>query len=81
MYDLRRVVVLCLLLAGTAACDRATKHFAMTTLAGGADQSFLSDTVRLTYHENPGAFWASAPDGGRRCALPSFNLVTACSCS
>jgi signal peptidase II len=56
MYDLRRVVVLCLLLAGTAACDRATKHFAMTTLAGGADQSFLSDTVRLTYHENPGAF-------------------------
>jgi len=56
MYDLRRAIVLSLLLAGTAACDRATKHFAMTTLAGGADQSFLSDTVRLTYHENPGAF-------------------------
>ena len=56
MYDLRRAIVLCLLLAGTAACDRATKHFAMTTLAGGADHSFLSGTVRLTYHENPGAF-------------------------
>ena len=26
------------------------------TLAGAADQSFLSGTVRLTYHENPGAF-------------------------
>jgi signal peptidase II len=56
MKDLRRVVLVCLLLAGTAACDRATKHFAMTTLAGGADQSFLAGTVRLTYHENPGAF-------------------------
>lgn len=56
MKDLRRLVLLCLLLAATAACDRATKQFAMTTLAGAADQSFLSNTVRLTYHENPGAF-------------------------
>jgi signal peptidase II len=56
MKDLGRPVLLCLLLLGTAACDRATKHFAMTTLAGAADQSFLSGTVRLTYHENPGAF-------------------------
>lgn len=55
MKDLRRVVLLCLLLAGTAACDRATKHFAMTTLAGTPDQAFLAGTVRLTYHENPGA--------------------------
>lgn len=56
MKDLRRIVLLCLLLAGTASCDRATKHFAMTTLAGSPDQTFLSGTVRLTYHENPGAF-------------------------
>lgn len=56
MKDLRRLLLLGLILAGTAACDRATKHFAMTTLAGGPAQSFLSDTVRLTYHENPGAF-------------------------
>lgn len=56
MKDLRRALLLCLLLIGTAACDRATKHFALTTLAGAADQSFLSGTVRLTYHENPGAF-------------------------
>ena len=55
MKDLRRVVLLCLLLAATAACDRATKHFAMTTLAGAPDQAFLAGTVRLTYHENPGA--------------------------
>ena len=48
--------MLCLVLLGTAACDRATKHFALTKLAGAADQSFLADTVRLSYHENPGAF-------------------------
>ena len=56
MKDLQRLLLIGLLLAGTAACDRATKHFAMTTLTGAPDQSFFSDTVRLTYHENPGAF-------------------------
>ena len=49
-------MLLCLLLAGTAGCDRVTKHLAVTTLAGAPDQSFLADTVRLQYHENPGAF-------------------------
>jgi signal peptidase II len=56
MKDVRRAALICLLLFGTAACDRATKHFAMTTLAGAPEQSYLSGTVRLTYHENPGAF-------------------------
>ena len=51
-------MLLCLLLAGTAACDRVTKHFAVTALAGAPQQSFLADTVRLQYHENPGAFLA-----------------------
>jgi len=58
MINLRRGVLLCLLLAGTAGCDRVTKHLAITTLAGAPDQSFLADTVRLRYHENPGAFLA-----------------------
>jgi len=56
MFDLRRGVLICLLIAGTAACDRVTKHFAVTALAGTPHQSFLADTVRLQYHENPGAF-------------------------
>lgn len=56
MINLRRGVLLCLLLAGTAGCDRVTKHLAVTTLAGAPDRSFLADTVRLQYHENPGAF-------------------------
>jgi signal peptidase II len=58
MISLRRGVLLCLLLAGTAGCDRVTKHFAVTALAGAPHQSFLADTVRLQYHENPGAFLA-----------------------
>ena len=58
MISLRRSVLLCLLLAGTAGCDRVTKHLAVTALAGGPHQSFFADTVRLQYHENPGAFLA-----------------------
>jgi signal peptidase II len=58
MISFRRGVLLCLLLAGTAGCDRVTKHFAVTALAGAPHQSFLADTVRLQYHENPGAFLA-----------------------
>jgi signal peptidase II len=56
MKTFRRGVLLCLLLAATAGCDRVTKHYAATTLAGMPGQSFLGDTVRLDYHENPGGF-------------------------
>ena len=52
----RRGVLLCLLLAATAGCDRVTKHLAMTELAGVPAQSYLGDTIRLDYHENPGGF-------------------------
>lgn len=48
--------MLCLLLAATAGCDRVTKHFAVTTLAGMPGHSYLGDTVRLDYHENAGGF-------------------------
>jgi signal peptidase II len=56
MKIFRRGVLLCLLLAGTAGCDRVTKHFAVTTLAGMPERSYLGDTVRLDYHENAGGF-------------------------
>ena len=56
MKILRRGVLLCLLLAATAGCDRVTKHLAVTTLAGMPGQSYLGGTVRLDYHENPGGF-------------------------
>jgi signal peptidase II len=56
MKILSRSVLLCLLLAATAGCDRVTKHLAMTSLAGMPEQSFLADTIRLEYHENSGGF-------------------------
>lgn len=56
MKNFRRGVLICLLLAASAGCDRVTKHYAVTTLAGMPGQSFLADTVRLDYHENPGGF-------------------------
>ena len=56
MKILSRSALLCLLLAATAGCDRVTKHLAMTNLAGMPGQSFLGDTIRLDYHENPGGF-------------------------
>ena len=49
-------MLLYLLLAGTAGCDRVTKHLAVTTLAGMPERSYLGDTVRLDYHENAGGF-------------------------
>jgi signal peptidase II len=56
MKIFRRGVLLCLLLAATAGCDRVTKHLALTTLAGMPEQSYLGGTVKLDYHENAGGF-------------------------
>jgi signal peptidase II len=56
MKTFRRAALLCLLLAATAGCDRVTKHYALTNLAGTPGQSYLGDTVRLDYHENAGGF-------------------------
>lgn len=51
-----RRVALLVLIATTVGCDRVSKHFAVSTLAGEPRQSFLADTVRLEYAENTGAF-------------------------
>jgi signal peptidase II len=40
----------------TIGCDRVTKQLAVDALAGTASRSYLADTVRLEYVENPGAF-------------------------
>jgi signal peptidase II len=46
------------LVCTTVGCDRVTKHFAEETLELVPQRSFLSDTVRLVYVENEGAFLA-----------------------
>jgi signal peptidase II len=50
-----RFALLIVILA-TVGCDRVTKHMATVDLAGSATQSFLGDTIRLTYAENVGGF-------------------------
>jgi signal peptidase II len=40
----------------TIGCDRVTKHVATSALQGSPRLSFLNDTVRLEYAENPGGF-------------------------
>jgi signal peptidase II len=62
MKNLRRGVLLCLLLAATAGCDRVTKYYALTTLAGNPGQSYLDDTVRLDYYENSGGFLSAGAE-------------------
>ena len=51
-----RWVILVVILASCLGCDQATKRIAIEQLKGTPPQSFLYDTVRLQYAENPGAF-------------------------
>ena len=54
--------------ASTIGCDQASKHLASVHLAGSLPQSFLGDSIRLEYAENPGAFLslgANLPSWGR----------------
>ena len=51
-----RWCVVLLLVASTVGCDVVTKRLAAENLAGFPAQSFLGDTVRLSYAENAGGF-------------------------
>ncbi|MEX2287460.1 MAG: signal peptidase II [Planctomycetaceae bacterium] len=51
-----RVLMLVLLSISCIGCDQATKQIAATHLTGDAAISYLGDTLRLCYAENPGAF-------------------------
>src|SRR5262245_32004306 len=62
MTRVRLRLVLLIAIGATIGCDRATKHIAATTLSGTVGRSFLADTVRLEYVENPGAFLGLGAD-------------------
>ena len=51
----RRFLLLIAIVA-TIGCDQVTKRMASSSLAGAPDRSYLGDTVRMTYTENPGGF-------------------------
>ena len=54
--SIARCLVFLMLVVSIGGCDRVSKDIATNALAGMPTQSFLLDTVRLTYSENPGAF-------------------------
>jgi signal peptidase II len=56
MTTFARQVAVIVLAGATVGCDRVTKHMAAGALAGAPAESFLADTIRLEYVENPGAF-------------------------
>ena len=52
----KRVFLTLAIVAASAGCDQATKHWANQELVNKPTQSFLGDTFRLTYALNDGAF-------------------------
>jgi hypothetical protein len=75
MKTVRRAALLCLLLAAAAGCDRVTKHYAVTTLAGNPGQSYLGDTIRLDYYENAGGFLSAGSTWSPRTRTVVFQLA------
>ena len=57
-----RALLLIVAALGTIGCDRITKDAASVYLAGAPDRSYLSDTIRLGYVENPGGFLSLGAD-------------------
>jgi signal peptidase II len=70
-------LVLLILIAATIGCDRVTKHIAAATLAGTPTRSFLADTIRLEYSENPGAFLSLGADWPLRVRTALFGMGNA----
>jgi signal peptidase II len=72
---LRRLALIVVALA-TIGCDRITKHVAMTSLAGRPDRSYLADTVRVGYVENPGGFLSLGATLSASERMTLFTLAT-----
>jgi signal peptidase II len=73
--ELRRLALIVVALA-TIGCDRITKHVAMTNLAGRPDRSYLADTVRVGYVENPGGFLSLGATLSASERMTLFTLAT-----
>lgn len=56
MQRLKRLILIFVILLGCVGCDQATKSVVRDHLQAHAAMSFLGDTLRLQYAENPGAF-------------------------
>jgi signal peptidase II len=61
----------------TFGCDRVTKHVATAALKGVPPRSYLGDTVRLHYAENPGGFLSLGAELPRFVRILVFDVGTA----
>lgn len=68
-----RIGVAASILVASVGCDQVTKQVAIATIKDQPMRSFLADTFRLTYAENPGAFLGL---GGRLPASAQFWILT-----
>jgi signal peptidase II len=75
-YLLMRVFALLALLTMTVGCDRVTKHWAVTSLAGAPDRSFLAGTLQLEYAENEGGFLSIGSNLPPSARLAIFSVAT-----
>jgi len=73
----RRLLVALALMAVTIGCDRVTKGLAEDRLKGTGRHSYLSDTLRLEYVENQGAFLGLGRGMGPRARFWTFTVGTA----
>lgn len=72
-----RILVILALAATTIGCDRLSKRIATRELSGGPRRSYLSDTFRLDYVENPGAFLSLGASLPARVRTPLLAGTTA----
>jgi signal peptidase II len=56
MQPLKRILLIVAILIACVGCDQTTKSLARDYLQDRGTVSFLGDTLRLQYAENPGAF-------------------------
>lgn len=73
-----RAAFLAVVLIACVGCDQATKQYAVENLKGTPPQSYLGDTFRIQYAENPGAFLSlgtNLPDHARFWLLTVVNGV------
>ncbi len=56
MQRLKRILLIVAILVACVGCDQTTKSLARAHLQDRGTISFLGDTLRLQYAENPGAF-------------------------
>lgn len=71
-----RVALLVFAAVVTIGCDQATKAVVISELATEPERSFLSDTVRIGYVENPGGFLSLGADLPPEMRTAVFTVAT-----